>query len=463
MPASLVVLLASAAPALTRGISLRPRLGLFPIVLGMLCLLWVGLMRYALPGFGRRLTRIALAVTALVVLSLLPRFLWRGAFTPPWFYGWVVLPSTVVQVAMLAGLMSAPLWVLLGRLAKGRLRTLPASLPAPQVVTAPPEPVVEEPERALGRPLPRALAALRRRLLLPAEPGAARSPLLSRRALLAGAPWVIPGGAMIVSAYGSLIESRQVVVRRLRVAIPGLHPSLHGLRIGQVTDIHIARLQTQFAHLERGLALLADEHPDLVCPTGDLCDEPRLHRDVLRLIKQVPARLGHFACLGNHELYLGLPDWLRRGYDSAQIQLLEDESVVLGKLRLAGISYPHSGGNPRMDPDIVPGLLDETLRDRETLRERQADETTVLLSHHPHVFQHVGGRGVALQLSGHTHGGQLGRGEGSWMEPLYPLARGRYRSPDGATELFVSAGLGHWLPFRVNCPPEVVLITLVPA
>ena len=52
---------------------------------------------------------------------------------------------------------------------------------------------------------------------------------------------------------------------------------------------------------------------------------------------------------------------------------------------------------------------------------------------------------------------------GSWMEPLYPLARGRYRSPDGATELFVSAGLGHWLPFRVNCPPEVVLITLVPA
>ena len=108
MSASLVVLLLSAGPALTRGISLRPRLGLFPVVLGILFLLWVGLMRYALPGFGRRLTRIALSVVALVVLSLLPRFLWRGAFTPPWFYGWVVLPSTVVQVAMLAGLMSAP-------------------------------------------------------------------------------------------------------------------------------------------------------------------------------------------------------------------------------------------------------------------------------------------------------------------------------------------------------------------
>jgi len=428
---------------------------MFPVVLGMLCLLWIGLMRYALPGFGRRLTRLSLVVVALVVLSLLPRFLWRGVFTPPWFYGWVVLPSTVVQVAMLAGLVSAPFWVLLGRLAKGWLRTLPEPSPPPA-----PEPVrvlpADSAGRALGWPLPRALASLRKRLQPAADPSAL-APLLSRRALLAGAPWVVPGGALIISAYGSLIESRRVVVRRVQIAIPGLHPSLHGLRIGQVTDIHVARLQTQLAHLERGLALLADEHPDLVCPTGDLCDEPRLHRDVLRLIRQVPARLGHFACLGNHELYLGQPDRIRRDYESAQIQLLQDESVALGKLRLGGISYPHNGGNPRMDPDLVPGLLDETLR------ERQGDETTVLLSHHPHVFQHVGDRGLALQLSGHTHGGQLGRGEGSWMEPLYPLARGRYRSPDGASELFVSAGLGHWLPFRVNCPPEVVLITLVPA
>ncbi|HRI55120.1 MAG TPA: hypothetical protein PLW65_33525, partial [Pseudomonadota bacterium] len=102
MSASLVALLASVGPALALGISLRPRLGLFPVVLGMLGLLWIGLMRYALPGFGRRLTRLSLVVVALAVLSLLPRFMWRGALTPPWFYEWVVLPSTVVQVAMLA-------------------------------------------------------------------------------------------------------------------------------------------------------------------------------------------------------------------------------------------------------------------------------------------------------------------------------------------------------------------------
>ncbi len=70
---------------------------------------------------------------------------------------------------------------------------------------------------------------------------------------------------------------------------------------------------------------------------------------------------------------------------------------------------------------------------------------------------------MALQLSGHTHGAQLGRGEGSLLEPVYPLSRGRYKSEDGRSELFVSAGLGHWLPVRVNCPPEVVILQLVPA
>jgi predicted MPP superfamily phosphohydrolase len=376
----------------------------------------------------------------------------------PEFYVWVVLPATVIQVAMLAGLVSAPLWVLAGRLAKRRLRHLPAApVPPTPLATAAPRPESGG-AQALGWPLPRALVRPVRRLrAATAQAATTLQPLLSRRALLTGLPWVMPGGALIISTYGSLIESRQIVVRRVRVPVPGLPPALHGLRIGQVTDIHVARLQTQMTHLERALELLAAEHPDLVCPTGDLCDEPRLHRDVLRLIKQVPARLGHFACLGNHELYLGQPDWLRRGYEHAQIQLLEDESVALGALRLAGISYPHSQGTPRMDPQLCPRLLDATLRDQ------KPGETTVLLSHHPHVFQHVSGRGVALQLSGHTHGGQLGLGEGSWIEPIYPLARGRYRTADGATQMFVSAGLGHWLPFRVNCPPEVVIIELVPA
>ena len=142
-------------------------------------------------------------------------------------------------------------------------------------------------------------------------------------------------------------------------------------QIGQVTDIHVAKMQTQLYHLERALQRLSEERLDLLCPTGDLCDEPRLHLDVLRLIRQVPTRLGHFACLGNHELYLGDLPWVRRSYERADVHLLEDESVKVGGLRLAGISFPHSGRMPRLDHAIVPRLLDETLHDQ------GRDETTV--------------------------------------------------------------------------------------
>jgi predicted MPP superfamily phosphohydrolase len=118
----------------------------------------------------------------------------------------------------------------------------------------------------------------------------------------------------------------------------------------------------------------------------------------------------------------------------------------------------------------VPLLLDEALA------ERKVDEptTTVLLAHHPHVITELGDRNIALVLAGHTHGAQLGLGDGSALERLYPYARGLYRAParpslpeaplsPSPTQMFVSSGLGHWLPVRINCPPEVVILELVPA
>lgn len=457
MSASLTALLA-AAPAVAHAMPLRPRLWSFPLVIGALCALWIGLLWYALPGFKRRHALAATILCVLLCLSTVPRLYFRGALTPSWaptYYTWVVLPATVVQVAVLAGLVTAPLWVPLGRLVRRRLAAMPdqaAEEAAPAVPAETPPPA----SPAAGEPLPPPLRLPVRRLQRPepgAEPGSER---LSRRQLLAAAPWVLPGGALIGATYGVLIESEQLIVRRVRIAVPGLPPELEGLRIGQVTDIHIARMQTQLRHLERALERLSQERLDLLCPTGDLCDEPRLHLDVLRLLKQVPTRLGHFACLGNHELYLGDLSWVRRCYERSGVHLLEDESIKLGALRLAGIGFPHDGRVPRLAHARVPGLLDATLRDQ------SRGDTTVLLAHHPHVVQHLGGRGVALQLSGHTHGGQLGLGEGSLIEPVYAQARGRYQLPDGS-QLFVSSGLGHWLPFRLNCPPEAVIIELVRA
>jgi len=421
----------SSAPLLPRLSLLRPRYGSFPIVLLLLCLLWVLLLRYALPGFRRHHVLAALGLSAFLVLSWLPRAAGRGwgaRWLTPEYHDYVILPTTAVQVAVLAGLLTAPLWVPLGRWARRRLTH--AQQETPQHAQQ------EKPEEA--------------------PPG-----LLSRRTVLAAAPWLLPGGAFVASAYGSFIESRRIVLRRVRVAVPGLPPALAGFRIGQVTDIHIARDLTQLHHLERGFSLLAEERLDILCATGDLCDEPRLFASVLRLLAQVPARLGHFGSIGNHELFLGL-DVVRRAYDRSPVQLLEDESVRLGSLRLGGIGYATRGRSLRLWLPDVAMQLDDALADR-----RQDEATaTVLLSHHPHAVTQIQGRGIALMLSGHTHGGQLGLGDGSAIEPVYPYARGLYRMPaeaGAASQLFVSSGLGHWLPMRLNCPPEVVCIELVPA
>jgi len=462
---ALSMLLAS-APLLSRPALFRPRYGSFPLLLCAICLLCVLLMRYALPGFRRRATWLALLLCGLLVVSWLPRSAGRGwgaRFLTPTFYRLVILPTTAIQVAILGSLLTAPIWVVLGRRARRRLArspvaeqdapSLPAdsSSPSPaatELLPSPREPAGAESNQATTPPLVRVVPARVRRLL-------------SRREVIAATPWVLPAAALSSATYGTLIESRRVVLRHLRIAIPGLPPSLAGFRIGQVTDIHIARDLTQLHHLEKALRLLADQRLDILCATGDLCDEPKLYVTMLRMLSQVPTRLGHFGCIGNHELFMGM-DIVRRAYDRVPVQLLEEESLRLGALRLAAVGYPTSGRSPRLSLPDVPAQLDAALA------ERSASEptTTVLLAHHPHTFTQIAGRNIALVISGHTHGGQLGLGQGSAIESLYPYARGLYRgagSVDATSQLFVSSGLGHWLPCRLNCPPEAVVIELQPA
>lgn len=440
-------LLLASAPLLPKLSLFRPRYGSFPMLLSAICLLWVALLYYALPGFRRRQIWAALALCALLVLSWLPRSAgrtWGARFLTARYYHYVIVPTTAVQIGILGGLLLAPLWVPLGRLVRRRLARPPETSVETAVATSPPSPPSEVPPPGQEGP-----------------PAPSAGPPISRRKLLAATPWILPAGAFLTSSYGSFVEARRIFVRRLRVPVPGLPPSLAGFRIGQITDLHIARDLTQLHHLERGLSLLADERLDILCATGDLCDEPRLFATVLRLIGQVKTRFGHFGCIGNHELFVGL-DVVQRAYDRSPVQLLDDESVRLGGLRLAGVGYAMRGRSPRLSLPDVPAQLDEALS------QRRPDEptATVLLAHHPHVIEKTLGRNIALTLSGHTHGGQLGLGDGSAIERFYPYARGLYRAPASEPSqslLFVSSGLGHWLPMRINCPPEVVILELHPA
>lgn len=429
-------LLILAAPLLAPPTGLlRPRLGRFPLILLVLCVVWGLLLRVGFPRQRRRLS-VAVALGSLLLLSIwLPRVTTAPeirALVGTTAYQWALPLATVIQVTMLLSLLSAPLWLALAALSR-RGAVIPAPPPVESPVSPPAAPSLA-PVVEVQRP-PRAPLVL-----------------TSRRQALAALAASMPAGAALAASYGVLIESRQLLLRHVRVRVPGLPPALRGLRIGQITDAHIAPDLTALRHLERGCALLADARLDLMVTTGDLCDSPRQFDDVVRLISAIPARLGRYAVLGNHELYLDQP-MIYRSYERSATQLLTDESQRLGALTVAGIGYPHAG-SVRMSRDRLPRMLDSALA------ERAADTFTLMLSHHPHAILASAGRGIGLMLSGHTHGGQVGIGERSLLEPFYGYVRGLYQMSDG-TQLFVGSGLGHWLPFRVNCPPEVVVIELV--
>ena len=142
----------------------------------------------------------------------------------------------------------------------------------------------------------------------------------------------------MAASYGVFVESSRIVLRKI---VGDSRPAQRAVGLShraQVTDIHISRFQTQLHHLERGGAS-GLRKPRPFCPTGDLCDEPRLHLDTLRIIRQVPARLGHIACAGNHELYLADPLTISRAYEKRRFSCWKKSRCWLG-LRIAGLRTP---------------------------------------------------------------------------------------------------------------------------
>jgi uncharacterized protein len=285
----------------------------------------------------------------------------------------------------------------------------------------------------------------------PAPSSAARP---SRRDVLIHATALLPGAALATAGVGVVSAFRPAHLERVPLLVPGLAPSLEGLRILQLTDIHIGTFVDLDA-LESVLESCESARPDVVVVTGDACDDLESLEPAVRLIQGLRPRLGTFASLGNHEYYRGEAAF-RRAYDRAGIPLLVDAGVRLpvgdASLYLAGADDPAIMGQ-EMQPFLERSIT-------RALADRHTDEPVVLLSHRPDGFDAAARHGVTLTLSGHTHGGQIGVGERSLFEPLFPkwYLRGRYER-DGAT-LFTSSGFGHWFPFRLDCPAQVPLITL---
>ncbi len=246
--------------------------------------------------------------------------------------------------------------------------------------------------------------------------------------------------------YAGLIEPRRPRLERVDVALPGLPSGLDGMRIGLIADSHVG-LPYGERNLRWAVGMMQREQPDLLLFSGDFTSTYTALEYLPDLLGGLHAPLGMFAVPGNHDYWEGLGD-LERQLAPLGIQLLRNEHRLL---RRNGDSFWLAG----LD-DIWQGRPDLDA----TLDGIPAGACTLMLCHAPDAADDVAARGVALQLSGHTHGGHLRL---PWIGPFalprhgLAYAMGRYTVQQMA--LYVSRGLGG-LPFRLLCRPETTILTL---
>ena len=257
---------------------------------------------------------------------------------------------------------------------------------------------------------------------------------------------------LAVLIYARYVEPFRPRLRHVSVQLPRKHAHLDGLRIAFVTDTHVGP-NFSAKDLEPSVSLVERVRPDLVVFGGDYISEsPRFIEGVVKPLSRIAAsgRLGGYAVLGNHDVSnvrSRVSDALAR----AGICLMENESHRFefggGDFWLVGID------------DILLGRPDLT----RAFASVPADAASIAIWHEPDWAERAAPYGPFLQLSGHTHGGQIrvpGKGE-------IALPRLGKRYPDGRYEisdmtLLVSRGIGTYRPpMRFNCPPEVLLIHFV--
>ncbi|MBI5443004.1 MAG: metallophosphoesterase [Deltaproteobacteria bacterium] len=267
---------------------------------------------------------------------------------------------------------------------------------------------------------------------------------------LRGSALAFFAAALLAGLWGSH-EARQIRLREVTLRLPRLPPGSRPVRILFVSDVHLDVLGGERT-LRRVAELAEAAKPDVLLSGGDLVDAPAEHRGTsLELLRALPAPLGKYAITGNHEYYAGIRE-AERFTEDAGFRLLKGASVLLGeRLLLVGVDDPAAR---QLDSRRTPG--------EDELLPQGADRPAVLLlKHRPEAERDSLGR-FDLQLSGHSHGGQI--------YPFRYLSRLAYPLPDGLSEvgrgslLYKGLGTGTWgPPFRLLAPPEVTLFVLAPS
>jgi uncharacterized protein len=264
-----------------------------------------------------------------------------------------------------------------------------------------------------------------------------------------------PALAGITSAYG-FWEASQIRLTRTTIALPYLPRAFAGKTICVLTDFHHGPF-VSLRFIQEAVRRANSLRPEAFALVGDFAQKgPDTFEQLpqcLEALSKLRAPLGPFAVPGNHDKQLEGADY-RECIESTPLTDLTNRSICLTanrqKLWLAGVDDLWWGL-----PDIEAALDDIP-----------KDSAVVLLSHNPDLAELLPDQRVGLILSGHTHGGQIYQpGFGAtWLPSMYgqKYCAGLVHGP--ASQVFVSRGLGEsGIPLRLNCPPEINLLTLVPA
>ncbi|HZR66494.1 MAG TPA: metallophosphoesterase [Terriglobales bacterium] len=282
--------------------------------------------------------------------------------------------------------------------------------------------------------------------------------MLTRRRFLYGGLAAVGGAAFGVDGY---LESYNLQLRRIEIPLRRLPSVFDGFTIAQISDFHYEE-QFSAVPIRKAVDLINNLKPDLIALTGDFITVPMFeyglhtYRESIKsagpcaeLLSRLHAPMGKFAVLGNHDAY-------------ANPELVTDALHTHGIPVLKNLSLPIQRGSDRFWLAGVDDVMEAQPDLGAAIKQIPAGETIVLLAHEPDFADEAALTSVDLQLSGHSHGGQIWiPGIGApWLPPLarnYP--RGLYKIQN--LTLYTNMGIGTIrAPIRINCVPEVTLITL---
>jgi hypothetical protein len=285
--------------------------------------------------------------------------------------------------------------------------------------------------------------------------------------------------------YGYAAERLNYQVRRVEIPMHDLPAALDGMKIVQISDIHLSSYMSR-AQVRRAVDMANDLGADLAVVTGDLitgADDSIA--DCVEEVRRLHAPLGTWGCNGNHEIYARVEDEAAYLYSQAGMKLLRQENTQLtyngAQFNLIGVDYQRERTSR--------GQRQQTLANVEPLVRR--DIPNILLSHNPNSFNRAAELGIELSLAGHTHGGQIQVEildhrlsparfitdyiAGLYQRPLFaPVPADRtsstvrtaipsvFASPSpGMANIYVNRGLGTvGAPVRLGVPPEITLLVL---